>query len=109
MNGRFFSFGTSGNPLAQALSLLVFAMVLIGAVIMGAVVLAALVGLAIVAFVVLKLRWWWLLRSSRGRGPSGGPGTGPEPPAKGIRYIEGEYEVVDVDTDAERRRSGERR
>jgi hypothetical protein len=107
MNGRFLSFG-SGNPLAQALSLLVFAMVLIGAVIMGAVVLAALVGLAIVAFVVLKLRSWWLRRGSRGRDPNDGPGSGgPGRPAKGIRYIEGEYEVVDAD--AERHRSDERR
>jgi hypothetical protein len=109
MNGRFSSFGTSGNPLAQALSLLVFAMVLIGAVIMGAVVLAAIVGLAIVAFVVLKVRAWWLGRNSRGQGPGGGPGAGPGRPAKGIRYIEGEYEVIDADADAERRRSGERR
>jgi hypothetical protein len=110
MNGRFLSFGTSGNPLAQALSLLVFAMVLIGAVIMGAVVLAAIVGLAIVAFVVLKVRGWWLRRSSRGRGPNDGPGPGgPGRPAKGIRYIEGEYEVLDADAEAERRRSGERR
>ena len=104
MNGRFFSFG-AGNPLVQVLSLLVFAVVLIGAVIMGAVVLAALVGLAIVAFVVLKLRGWW-----RGRPRDGGSGGEPGPggPAKGIRYIEAEYEVVDSDADPERR-SGERR
>jgi hypothetical protein len=107
MNGRFSSFG-SGNPLAQALSLLVFAMVLIGAVIMGAVVLAALVGLAIVAFVVLKLRSWWLRRGSRGPGPNDGPGSGgPGRPTKEIRYIEAEYEVVDAD--AKRHRSGDRR
>jgi hypothetical protein len=80
-------------------------MVLIGAVIMGAVVLAALLGLAIVAFVVLKLRGWWLRRSSRGRGgpDGGGPGSNPGGPAKGIRYIEGEYEVIDPETDPERR------
>jgi uncharacterized iron-regulated membrane protein len=100
MNGRFLSFG-SGNPLAQALSLLVFAMVLIGAVIMGAVVLAAIVGLAIVGFAVLKLRSWWSRRGSSGHGPGG--------PAKEIRYIEAEYEVLDTDAEAERRRSGERR
>jgi hypothetical protein len=105
MNGRFSTFG-SGNPLAQALSLLVFAMVLIGAFIMGAVVLAALVGLAIIAFVVLKLRSWWLRRGPRG---GGGGGSGPGRPAKGIRYIEGEFEVIDADTDADRRRQAERR
>jgi hypothetical protein len=73
-------------------------------------VLAAFVGFAIVAVAVLKLRGWWLRRSSRGRGgpDGGGPGSGPGGPAKGIRYIEGEYEVVDPDADPERR-SGERR
>jgi hypothetical protein len=105
MNSRSFSFGGPGNPLVQALSLLVFAFVLVGAFIMGAFVLAALIGLALIAVVVLKVRAWWRGRSS-GRGPNGGSGPGP---AKGIRYIEGEYEVIDADADAERRRSNERR
>jgi len=105
MNGRHFSFGTSGNPLVQVLSLVVFGVVLVGAVIMGAVVLAALVGLAIIAYLVLKVRAWWLRRHPRGPGSNGGPGG----PAKGVRYIEGEYEVVDADADAARRRSGDPR
>lgn len=105
MNSRSFPFGRPGNPLVQVLSLLVFGVVLVGAFIMGAFVLAALVGLAVIAFVVLKLRAWWLRGRSGGRGPSGEPGPGP---AKGIRYIEGEYEVIDADSDAERRRSGRR-
>ncbi len=106
MNGRQFSFGAAGNPLVQVLSLLVFGVILVGAVIMGAVVLAALVGLAIIAFLVLKVRLWWLRRRApRGPGPNGGPGG----PAKGVRYIEGEYEVVDADADSERRSPGDRR
>lgn len=104
MNGRFLSFGgNSSNPLAQALSVLVFAVILAGAVIMGMFVLAALVGLAVIAFAAFKLRAWWLRRGPRGGGSGGGPGR----PAKGIRYIEGEYEVVDAD--AERRRAADRR
>ena len=106
MNSRLFPFGRPGNPLVQVLSLLVFAVVLVGAFIMGAFVLAALVGLAVIAFVVLKLRAWWLRGRSGGRGPNGG--SGPGRPAKGIRYIEGEYEVIDASSDAERRRSGRR-
>ena len=102
MNGRSFSFGNSGNPLVQVLSLLVFAVVLVGAVILGAFVLAVILGLAVIAFIGFKLRAWWLRR-----GPPGG-GSGPGRPAKGVRYIEGEYEVMDSDH-AERRRSGERR
>lgn len=109
MNGRYFAFGNSGNLLVQALSLIVFGMILIGAVIMGAVMLAAIVGLAIVGFFALKLRVWWLRRRSRGRGPNGGPGAGPGRPAESIRYIEGEYEVIDTDADAERRGPIDRR
>ena len=103
MNSGSFPFGKPGNPLAQVLSLLVFAVVLVGAFIMGAFVLVALLGLAVIAFLVLKLRAWWLRGRSGGRGPN--DGSGPGRPAKGIRYIEGEYEVIDADSDAERRRS----
>ena len=105
MKGRPFSFGSSGNPLAQILAVLVFAVVLVGAVFMGVIVLAALVGLGVIAFLAFKLRSWWLRRGPRGGGSNGG-GPGP---AKGIRYIEGEYEVIDADADAERRRDGTRR
>jgi hypothetical protein len=108
MNGRSFSFGNSRNPLAQALSLLVLAVVLVGAVIMGAFVLLAFLGLAVIAFLGFKVRAWWLRRQGGGRGPGDG-GAGPGRPAKGIRYIEGEYEVIDADAEAERRRSSERR
>ena len=94
------------NPLAQALSLLVLAVVLVGAVIMGAFVLLAFLGLAVIAFLGFKVRAWWLRR--RGGSPGDG-GAGPGRPAKGIRYIEGEYEVIDADAEAERRRSSERR
>jgi uncharacterized iron-regulated membrane protein len=107
MSSRSFSFGNSGNPLAQVLSALVFAVVLVGALIMGAFLLVALIGLAVIGFLGLQLYAWWRRRKSRGRGPNGG--AGPGRPAKGIRYIEGEYEVIDADADAERRRSGERR
>jgi hypothetical protein len=101
MNGRSFSFGGSGNPLVQALTLVVLALVLVGAVILGAFILAAILGLGVIAFVGFKLRAWWLRRGP----PSGG--SGPGRPAQDLPYIEGQYEVID--TDAERRRSGERR
>jgi hypothetical protein len=104
MNGRSFSFGNSSNPLVQALWLLVFAVLLVGAVIMGVFVLMAIVGLAVIAFLAFKVRAWWLKR--RGGGPSGG-GAGPGGPARDIRYIEAEYEVIE--RDAESRRSDSRR
>jgi membrane protein implicated in regulation of membrane protease activity len=105
MNVRSFSFG-SGNPLAQFLSLLVFGVLVAAAVIMGAFVLLAALGVALIAFVAFSLRVWWLRRKLRGRAPFDGPGSGPGP-AKGIRYIEAEYEVVDADE--ERRRERDRR
>jgi hypothetical protein len=106
MDGRN-SFGNAGNPLVQALSLLVFALILVGAVIMGAVVLAALIGVAIVAFFALKVRGWWLRRRGRGGGGKGGPGAG-SGRTETVRYIEGEYEVIESDAEVERQRSGDR-
>jgi hypothetical protein len=106
MNGRLFSFGGSGNPLAQILSFVVLGVIIAGAVIMGAFVLLAFLGLAAVGFAVLAIRGWWLSRKLRGRGSND---RVPGGPAKDVRYIEGEYEVLDADADAARRRSGERR
>jgi len=104
MNGRQFTFGAPGNPLAQILSVLVFGVLAVGAVIIGSFVVLAFLGLAAIGFVALWVRAWWLKRKLRGRGPHD---DGPGRPAKGMRYIEGEYEVVDAD--AEHRRSGGQR
>jgi hypothetical protein len=113
MNGRYLPFGTSGNPLAQILSLVVFGVLLVGALIMGAFVLLALLGVAFIGFLAFSIRVWWLRRKHGGRGPSGPSGGGPGGPAKGMRYIEGEYEIVnsdaDPDSDAERGRAREQR
>jgi hypothetical protein len=105
MDGRQLGFNSSGNPLIQVLWLLALGVIIVGAVIMGAVVLLAFLGVAATGFIVFAVRGWWLRRKLRGRGPDGG---GPGRPAKGVRYIEGEYQVIDADTDAERRRSGGR-
>src|SRR5690348_15399227 len=104
MDGRFLPFGNSThrpNPLVQALGVVLVAAAPVGAVLLGTLVVLAVVGLAAIAFLGFKVRAWW-----RRRGPPGG-GSGPGRPAKGVGYIEGEYEVIDSDT--ERRRTGERR
>lgn len=106
MNGRQFTFGTSGRPLAQFLAMIVMGVVLVAAVVMGAFVLMGLLGLFVIGYVAFKVRAWWRSRMSRGRAPFN---RGPDPgQAKGIRYIDGEYEVIEADADATRRHSGTR-
>jgi hypothetical protein len=106
MTGRQFSLGISGSPLGQLLAMVVMGVVLIGAVLIGSFVLVALLGLFAVGYSIFWVRSWWRWRMARGRGPAAG---GPEhEPARGVRFIEGEYEVIEVDADAEaaRRPSG---
>jgi hypothetical protein len=89
MNGRPSSWGTSGNPLLQALSLLVFGLLLIGAVVMGAVILAVVLGLAVIGALAFYARFWWLSRKMRGSAPARGGES-----AAG-KLIEAEYTVVE--------------
>ncbi len=104
MNGRLFSFSISGHPVGQFLAMIVMCIVLVGAVFMGAIAFLFLLGLFVIGYSAFSLRAWWRWRMSRNRGPSdGGPAPGP---AKGIRYIEGEYEVVEADADADAARRG---
>lgn len=105
MKGRQFYLGSTGNPLAQILSLVVLAGVAVIAVVMGAFVFLAFLGLAALGLVVFAVRSWWWRRKLRGRGPFDG-GTEPPGPAKGARLIEGEFIVVEADADAARRKRG---
>ena len=89
MNGRPSSFGTSGNPLWQALSLLVFGVLLIGAVVMGAVILAVVLGVAVIGAIALYARLWWLRRKVGSATTAGGAEA-----ATG-RLIDAEYTVVE--------------
>lgn len=107
MNGRSFTFGTSGNPIVQVLSLLVLGLVLIGAIVMGTVILAAVIGLAMVAAMIFAVRVWWLrwkLRHGRGTGVVG-DGSGGED--REGRVIEVEYKVLS-ERDLERHDSDRR-
>jgi hypothetical protein len=88
MNGRPSSFGPSGNPLLQALSLLLFGLLLVGAVVMGAVILAIVLGVAVIGALAFYVRLWWLARkwrrSAQARAAESGAG----------RLIQAEYTVV---------------
>ena len=104
MNGRVFSFGNSGNPLVQILSLLIFGAVLTAALIMGAVVIAVLLGLAVIFGTVFAVRAWWFRRKFRGGPPFDGGSEPPPPGPANTRLIEGEYVVVNEhDPPGERR------
>jgi uncharacterized protein (DUF2062 family) len=96
MNGRQFTFGASGNPIVQVLSLLVLGAVLIGAVAIGAVLLAVVLGLAVVAAMVFAVRLWWVRRKLAKRPPAGGQARG--------ELIEVEYTVVEERDPQDRRK-----
>jgi hypothetical protein len=116
MGVRHYSFGTSGNPLVQALWMLLGAVLLVGALVMGAVVLSALFALGAVAAGVFALRVWWLRRKLRRDGAYHDPNStetgGDASEGTAPRLIEGEYTVVaerdERDADQARRRSGRR-
>jgi hypothetical protein len=114
MGVRHYSFGTSGNPLVQALWMVLGAVLLVGALVMGAVVLSALFALGAVAAGVFALRVWWLRHKLRRDGAYHGAngsqtGENGDEGRTAPRLIEGEYTVVDErDADEARRPSGRR-
>jgi membrane protein implicated in regulation of membrane protease activity len=95
MNVRPNVFALSGGPLAQALSVLVFAVLLVGAVVMGAVLLAAIVGIAAIAWIVFSIRFWWLGRKLGRRSAAEGDPTRGDATQPAGRLIEAEYTVLE--------------
>jgi len=91
MNPRQSVYGISGGPLAQALSVLVFGVLLVAAFVMGAVLLAVLAGLGLLAWLVFSVRLWWLRRKL---GPSARAAGGDEPAPPAGQLIEAEYTVL---------------
>ena len=77
-----------GNPLIQALSLIVAAGLVALAFVIGAVVIGVILALGAVAALTLAIRIWWLQRKAR-PAPAGG---GPDRSARQV--IEGDYTVV---------------
>jgi uncharacterized iron-regulated membrane protein len=108
MNSGVFGFGGAKHPLQQALSLLVFAVLLVGAIALGTVIFIAVIGVAAVVFAVFAARVWWLRRKLRA---AGGERARQAPPAEG-RLIEAEYTVIEpskpeANDDPSRDRRGE--
>lgn len=93
MNRRIHLLNMPKNPIAQALSLLFFGIVLIGAVLMGAIVLAVAIALAAIFAVVFWIRMWWLTRKMRRR-TRGGSSRERSEQSSDSEFIEVEYTVV---------------
>ncbi len=75
------------NPLVKIAAILVTAFMVIGAIFLGAIVLFFLVGFAVLAWLVLRVRLWWLRRQLH-------PGeTGRDEPHGDI--VEAEYTVIE--------------
>ena len=91
-----FGNGSAGNPLANALLLVVGALAVGAAIVLGFFAFIVLSGIVLVLAAIVGIRLWWFSRKLRGeaRGPSG---TREEQASSG-RVIEGEYTVVSTRT-----------
>ncbi|HEX5047621.1 MAG TPA: hypothetical protein VFX89_10910 [Gammaproteobacteria bacterium] len=113
MSTRQFTFRTSGNPLVQALWMVVGIALLVAAVIMGALVVTVLLAVGVVAAAVFAVRVWWLRRKLEREGAFG---ASPGPSGEGAaerhepQLIEAEYTVVSErdPPDADPAKAGER-
>jgi hypothetical protein len=86
------------NPLIQALSLIVAAVLLGLAFVIGAVVIGVLLAVTAVAALTIAIRIWWLQRKIR-------TGVAANPSGRSARQvIEGDYTIVS-ETDAKPGRS----
>ncbi|MGH8129943.1 MAG: hypothetical protein ACRES3_03705 [Steroidobacteraceae bacterium] len=90
-----------GNPLANALVVVVGVLIIAASFVLGVIAFLALSSIFLVLAAIIGIRVWWLqrrLRKSR-HGRRGVGGT------TGVEIIEGEYHVVSVrrgETDCER-------
>jgi membrane protein implicated in regulation of membrane protease activity len=85
----------SGNPLANALMLVVAALAVGAAIVLGFVAFIVFAGIALVLAAIVGIRLWWfsrkLGREARGKSERGDEQTSG-------RVIEGEYTVVSTRT-----------
>ncbi len=87
----------STNPLANALVIVVGALVIGVSFVLGFVALVALLAAAAVLAAVIRVRLWWLNRKLGARQKNHVNQTGET--VSGTKIIEGEYRVVGPDKD----------
>ena len=91
----------AGNPIANALIIVVGTLAIAASVVLGFVAFVVLGTAMLVLAAVVGVRLWWFNRKLRKQAASGGSGRGPG----GSRYraIEGEYHVVLEERDRPKR------
>ncbi len=91
---------SGGNPIANALVVIVGALAIGAFIVLGVVAFVALGGILLVLAAVLGIRMWWLQRKISAKGPKSDPR--PQSQAANTTVIEGEFQVVSSDTDENR-------
>ncbi len=83
----------TGNPLANALMLVVGALAVGAAIVLGFLAFIVLAGIVVVLASIVGIRLWWFNRKLRKNSPTKNAG-GPDRAGSTTRVIEGEYRVV---------------
>ena len=84
---------SAGNPIANALVVIVGALAIAASIVLGFVAFVVLGSVILVLAAIVSIRIWWFNRRLRRRGT--GPGGPEQQPPGGV--IEGEYHVVKGD------------
>ena len=91
----------AGNPLANALVIIVGALAIGVSIVLGFFAFVVLASLLLVFAAIVALRvWWFRYRLRRAASSDGGQRSDMQPP---VDVIEGEYHVVDEQQDDTRR------
>ena len=92
----------AGNPLANALVIVVGTLAIAASVVVGFVAFVILGSALIIMAAVIGIRLWWFSRKTGGLSPTGT--DRPEEPERVGDAIEGEFRVVDGEGDPADRR-----
>jgi hypothetical protein len=87
----------AGNPIANALVIIVGALVIGASIVLGFVAFVVLSTIILIFAAIVGIRLWWFNRKLRKAGGPGAPGDRGENVS--IRVIEGEFRVVDEERD----------
>ena len=87
----------AGNPIANALVIIVGALAIGASIVLGFVAFVVLSSIVLIFAAIVGIRLWWFNRKLRKAGGPGAPGGHNENQSIGV--IEGEFRVVDDDRD----------